>query len=134
MPALDLRQGLARHKSHGARTFQAEDESAAIVAAVGASFGGHLVVTSCRWTAWTLVLWWSTTLTTRIRRSHSCSRVCRTGRGESSRSAASATWPGPRPTIWSNEQIAQACTGTASDLAAVISGGDSWVVGSGVRR
>ncbi|HEX7082918.1 MAG TPA: hypothetical protein VF186_02245, partial [Gaiellaceae bacterium] len=37
---------LARHKSFGVRTFQAEDEIAAAGAAVGASFGGMLGVTT----------------------------------------------------------------------------------------
>ncbi|MGX7728271.1 hypothetical protein ACWPOB_03255 [Rhodococcus sp. 2H158] len=45
-PALDLLYELARHKSHGVPPFQAEYEGAAIAAAVGASFGGHVVVTS----------------------------------------------------------------------------------------
>ncbi|WP_425383341.1 hypothetical protein [Rhodococcus ruber] len=45
-PASDLPHELARHKSHKVRTFQVEDEIAAIAAAVGASFGGHLVVIS----------------------------------------------------------------------------------------
>ncbi|GAA4490580.1 2-oxoacid:acceptor oxidoreductase subunit alpha [Rhodococcus olei] len=45
-PASDLLHELARHKASGVRTFQAEDEIAAIAAAVGASFGGHLGVTA----------------------------------------------------------------------------------------
>ncbi|MCQ4120856.1 2-oxoacid:acceptor oxidoreductase subunit alpha [Rhodococcus tibetensis] len=45
-PASDLLHELARHKAHGVRTFQAEDEIAGIAAAIGASFGGHLGVTS----------------------------------------------------------------------------------------
>jgi 2-oxoglutarate ferredoxin oxidoreductase subunit alpha len=43
-PASDILQDLARHKSFGIRTFQAEDEIAAVGAALGASFGGALGV------------------------------------------------------------------------------------------
>jgi 2-oxoglutarate ferredoxin oxidoreductase subunit alpha len=45
-PASDILHELARHKRFGVRTFQAEDEIAAIGAALGASFGGSLSVTS----------------------------------------------------------------------------------------
>ena len=45
-PASDLLHALARHKAFGVRTFQAEDEIAAIGAAIGASFGGALGVTA----------------------------------------------------------------------------------------
>ncbi len=45
-PASDLLHALARHKAFGVRTFQAEDEIAAVGAAVGASFGGALGVTA----------------------------------------------------------------------------------------
>ncbi|MBL7662938.1 2-oxoacid:acceptor oxidoreductase subunit alpha [bacterium] len=45
-PASDLLHELARHKSLGVTTFQAEDEIAAICSAVGAAFGGSLGVTS----------------------------------------------------------------------------------------
>jgi 2-oxoglutarate/2-oxoacid ferredoxin oxidoreductase subunit alpha len=45
-PASDILHELARHKRFGVRTFQAEDEIAAIGAALGASFGGSLAVTS----------------------------------------------------------------------------------------
>ena len=45
-PASDLLHELARHQAQGVRTFQAEDEIAGIAAAIGASFGGHLGVTS----------------------------------------------------------------------------------------
>jgi 2-oxoglutarate ferredoxin oxidoreductase subunit alpha len=46
-PASSILEELARHKSFGVRTFQAEDEIAAAGAALGASFGGALgVVTS----------------------------------------------------------------------------------------
>jgi len=43
-PASDILQDLARHKNFGVRTFQAEDEIAAVGAALGASFGGALGV------------------------------------------------------------------------------------------
>ncbi len=44
-PASDVLHELSRHKSHGVMTFQAEDEIAAIGAALGASYAGHLGVT-----------------------------------------------------------------------------------------
>jgi len=44
-PASDVLHELARHKNFGVRTFQAEDEIAAIGATIGAAFGGHLAVT-----------------------------------------------------------------------------------------
>ena len=43
-PASAILEELARHKNFGIRTFQAEDEIAAVGAAVGASFGGSLGV------------------------------------------------------------------------------------------
>ena len=43
-PASAVLEELARHKSFGVRTFQAEDEIAAVGAALGASFGGALGV------------------------------------------------------------------------------------------
>ena len=43
-PASDILHDLARHKHFGVRTFQAEDEIAAVGAALGASFGGALGV------------------------------------------------------------------------------------------
>src|SRR6059058_169602 len=43
-PASSILEELARHKSFGVRTFQAEDEIAAAGAALGASFGGALGV------------------------------------------------------------------------------------------
>jgi 2-oxoglutarate/2-oxoacid ferredoxin oxidoreductase subunit alpha len=43
-PASDILQDLARFKNFGVRTFQAEDEIAAVGAALGASFGGALGV------------------------------------------------------------------------------------------
>lgn len=44
-PASDILHELARHRNFGVRTFQAEDEIAAVGAALGASFAGHLGVT-----------------------------------------------------------------------------------------
>src|SRR5439155_8705219 len=43
-PASSILEELARHKNFGVRTFQAEDEIAAVGAALGASFGGSLGV------------------------------------------------------------------------------------------
>jgi len=43
-PASSILEELARHKNFGVRTFQAEDEIAAVGAALGASFGGALGV------------------------------------------------------------------------------------------
>ncbi len=45
-PASDILHELSRHKNFGVRTLQAEDEVAGIGAALGASFGGHLGVTT----------------------------------------------------------------------------------------
>ncbi len=45
-PATDILHELARHKNFGIRTFQAEDEIAAITSAIGASYGGSLGVTT----------------------------------------------------------------------------------------
>ncbi|MDP8962154.1 MAG: 2-oxoacid:acceptor oxidoreductase subunit alpha [Actinomycetota bacterium] len=45
-PASDILHELARHRRFGVRTFQAEDEIAAVGAALGASFGGALGVTA----------------------------------------------------------------------------------------
>lgn len=45
-PASDILHELARHKNYGVKTFQAEDEIAAICAAIGASYGGSLGVTA----------------------------------------------------------------------------------------
>ena len=45
-PASSVLEELARHKSFGVRTFQAEDEIAAVGAALGAAFGGSLGVTT----------------------------------------------------------------------------------------
>ncbi|MDF0370666.1 2-oxoacid:acceptor oxidoreductase subunit alpha [Streptomyces sp. KA12] len=45
-PASDILHELSKHKNFGVRTFQAEDEIAGIGAALGASFGGSLGVTT----------------------------------------------------------------------------------------
>ncbi len=45
-PASDILHELSKHKNFGVRTMQAEDEIAGIGAALGASFGGHLGVTT----------------------------------------------------------------------------------------
>ncbi|MFF8403419.1 2-oxoacid:acceptor oxidoreductase subunit alpha [Streptomyces sp. NPDC015684] len=45
-PASDILHELSKHKNFGVRTFQAEDEIAAIGAALGAAFGGSLAVTT----------------------------------------------------------------------------------------
>jgi 2-oxoglutarate/2-oxoacid ferredoxin oxidoreductase subunit alpha len=44
-PASDILHELSRHKNFGVKTFQAEDEIAAVCAAIGASFVGHVGVT-----------------------------------------------------------------------------------------
>ena len=45
-PASDILHELSKHKAFGVTTFQAEDEIASIGAAIGASYAGHLGVTS----------------------------------------------------------------------------------------
>lgn len=45
-PASDILHELSKHKNFGVRTMQAEDEIAAVGAALGAAFGGHLGVTT----------------------------------------------------------------------------------------
>jgi 2-oxoglutarate/2-oxoacid ferredoxin oxidoreductase subunit alpha len=45
-PASDILHELSKHKNFGVRTFQAEDEIAAIGSALGAAFAGHLGVTT----------------------------------------------------------------------------------------
>lgn len=45
-PASDILHELSRHKAFGVRTFQAEDEIAAITSVIGASYGGWLGVTA----------------------------------------------------------------------------------------
>lgn len=44
-PASDILHELSRHKNFGVRTFQAEDEIAAVGTTIGAAFGGALAVT-----------------------------------------------------------------------------------------
>ena len=44
-PASDILHELSRHRNFGVRTFQAEDEIAAIGSAIGAAFAGNLAVT-----------------------------------------------------------------------------------------
>ncbi len=45
-PASDILHELAKHKNFGVKTFQAEDEIAAMAAVIGAAFGGKLAVTA----------------------------------------------------------------------------------------
>lgn len=45
-PASDILHELSKHKGFGVTTFQAEDEIAGVGAAIGASFAGHLGVTT----------------------------------------------------------------------------------------
>lgn len=45
-PASDILHELSKHKAFGIKTFQAEDEIAAITSAIGASYGGLLGVTT----------------------------------------------------------------------------------------
>ncbi len=45
-PASDVLHELSKYKSYGVRTFQAEDEIAAVCSAIGASFGGSMAVTT----------------------------------------------------------------------------------------
>jgi len=45
-PASDILHDMSRYKNFGVKTFQGEDEIAAITAAIGASYGGNLGVTS----------------------------------------------------------------------------------------
>ena len=45
-PASDILHELSLYKSHGVKTFQAEDEIAGITSAIGASFGGALGITT----------------------------------------------------------------------------------------
>jgi 2-oxoglutarate/2-oxoacid ferredoxin oxidoreductase subunit alpha len=44
-PASDILHDLSRFKNYGVKTFQAEDEIAAVCAAIGASFAGHIGLT-----------------------------------------------------------------------------------------
>src|ERR1035437_2245567 len=45
-PATDILHELAIYKNYGVKTFQAEDEIAAITSSIGAAFGGSLAVTT----------------------------------------------------------------------------------------
>ncbi|MCL4137001.1 UNVERIFIED_CONTAM: hypothetical protein GTU68_000960 [Idotea baltica] len=45
-PASDILHELAKHKNFGVRTFQAEDEIAAVCSAIGAAFGGSMALTT----------------------------------------------------------------------------------------
>jgi 2-oxoglutarate ferredoxin oxidoreductase subunit alpha len=45
-PASDILHELSKYKNFGIKTFQAEDEIAAIASAIGASYGGSLGVTA----------------------------------------------------------------------------------------
>ncbi|HEX3023609.1 MAG TPA: 2-oxoacid:acceptor oxidoreductase subunit alpha, partial [Chitinophagaceae bacterium] len=45
-PATDILQDLSKYKAFGVKTFQAEDEIAAISSAIGASYGGSLGITT----------------------------------------------------------------------------------------
>jgi 2-oxoglutarate ferredoxin oxidoreductase subunit alpha len=45
-PASDILHELSKYKNFGVRTFQAEDEIAAITSAIGAAFGGSLAITT----------------------------------------------------------------------------------------
>jgi len=45
-PASDILHELSKYKNFGIKTFQAEDEIAAITSAIGASYGGNLAVTT----------------------------------------------------------------------------------------
>ncbi|MEO0472604.1 MAG: 2-oxoacid:acceptor oxidoreductase subunit alpha [Bacteroidota bacterium] len=44
-PASDILHGLSAHKHFGVKTFQAEDEIAAVCSAIGAAYGGDLAIT-----------------------------------------------------------------------------------------
>ncbi len=44
-PASNILHALAKHKNFGVKTFQAEDEIAAVCSAIGASYGGDLAIT-----------------------------------------------------------------------------------------
>lgn len=45
-PATDILHELSKHKNFGVKTFQAEDEIAAVCSSIGASFGGALGITA----------------------------------------------------------------------------------------
>ncbi|MFK7908163.1 MAG: 2-oxoacid:acceptor oxidoreductase subunit alpha [Chitinophagales bacterium] len=44
-PASDILHGLSKYKHFGVKTFQAEDEIAAVCSAIGAAYGGNLAIT-----------------------------------------------------------------------------------------
>lgn len=44
-PASDILHGLSKYKNFGVKTFQAEDEIAAVCSAIGAAYGGNLGIT-----------------------------------------------------------------------------------------
>ena len=45
-PASDILHELSKFKNFGVRTFQAEDEIAAICSSIGAAYGGHMAITT----------------------------------------------------------------------------------------
>ena len=45
-PASDILHELSKHKNFGVRTFQAEDEIAAVCSTIGAAFGGSMAITT----------------------------------------------------------------------------------------
>lgn len=45
-PASDILHELSKYKNYGVRTFQAEDEIAAIASTIGAAYGGHMAITT----------------------------------------------------------------------------------------
>ncbi len=45
-PASDILHELSKHKKYGVRTFQAEDEIAAVCSTIGAAFAGHMAMTT----------------------------------------------------------------------------------------
>ncbi|MGQ0827532.1 MAG: 2-oxoacid:acceptor oxidoreductase subunit alpha [Bacteroidota bacterium] len=45
-PASDILHELSKHKNFGVKTFQAEDEIAAVTSSIGAAFGGSLAITA----------------------------------------------------------------------------------------
>ncbi|HPN39486.1 MAG TPA: 2-oxoacid:acceptor oxidoreductase family protein, partial [Melioribacteraceae bacterium] len=45
-PASEIMQYLSNYKNYGVKTLQAEDEIAGIASAIGASYGGHLAITT----------------------------------------------------------------------------------------
>jgi len=45
-PASDILHELSKFKNYGVRTFQAEDEIAAVCSTIGAAYGGHMAITT----------------------------------------------------------------------------------------